>query len=84
MRAALGASRGRLIRQTITEGALLSVAGGAIGFWVARIGLRTLVLAYPTSLPRTSELTIDLPVLLFALVGVGRDGRAFWRGARRT
>jgi predicted permease len=68
VRAALGASRGRLIRQTITEGVLLSVTGGAIGLWVARVGLRSLVLAYPTSLPRTSELTIDLPVLLFALV----------------
>ena len=68
LRAALGASRGRLIQQTMTEGAMLSVAGGAIGLWVARVGLRTLVVAYPTSLPRTSELTMDLPVLLFALV----------------
>jgi predicted permease len=68
VRAALGASRGRLIQQTITEGVLLSVAGGAIGLWGARIGLRSLVLAYPTSLPRTNELTIDLSVLLFALV----------------
>jgi predicted permease len=66
MRAALGASRGCLIQQTITEGVLLSVAGAAIGLWVADLGLRSLVLAFPTSLPRTSELTIDLPVLLFA------------------
>jgi predicted permease len=68
VRAALGATRGRLIQQTITEGVLLSLTGGAIGLWVARIGLRSLVLAYPTSLPRTGELRIDLSVLLFALV----------------
>ena len=66
MRAALGASRARLIQQTVTEGVLLSVLGGALGVWVAGIGLRALVLAYPTSLPRTRELSIDLPVLLFA------------------
>jgi predicted permease len=68
VRAALGASRGRLIQQTITEGALLSLAGGAIGLWVAGMGLRTLVHTYPTSLPRTSELSLDPYVLLFALV----------------
>jgi predicted permease len=66
LRAALGASRGRLIQQTIAEGALVSVVGGAIGLWVAQMGLRSLVLAYPTSLPRASELAIDPSVLLFA------------------
>ena len=68
LRATLGASRGRLIQQTIAEGVLLSLAGGAIGLWVARTGVRALVLAYPTSLPRASELTIDPSVLLFTLV----------------
>jgi predicted permease len=67
LRTALGASRARLIQQTITEGALLSLAGGAIGLWVAQLGLRSLVLAHPTSLPRTSELRLDSSVLLFAL-----------------
>ena len=67
LRAALGASRGRLLRQSITEGAVLSGAGGILGLWLASAGVRALIRAYPTSIPRTSELTIDLPVLLVAL-----------------
>ena len=67
VRTALGASRGRLLRQTMTEGVLLSVGGGVLGLWLARAGVQALVLAYPTSLPRTSEVAIDVPVLLFAL-----------------
>jgi len=67
VRASLGASPGRLIQQTIAEGLLLSTCGGVMGIWVAHIGLRSLVLAYPASLPRTSAVEIDLPVLLFAL-----------------
>src|SRR6266511_665747 len=67
VRAALGASRGRLLRQAVTEGALMSGAGGILGLWLASAGVRALIRAYPTSVPRTSELTIDLPVLLIAL-----------------
>src|SRR5262249_24412649 len=67
IRAALGASRGRLLRQAVTEGALMSGAGGILGLWIAGAGVRALIRAYPTSVPRTSELTIDLPVLLVAL-----------------
>src|SRR5438046_9380752 len=45
----------------------MSVAGGILGLWLASAGVRALIRAYPTSIPRTSELTIDLPVLLVAL-----------------
>src|SRR5215510_827710 len=67
LRTALGASRGRLLRQAVTEGALMSGAGAILGLWLASAGVRALIRAYPTSVPRTSELTIDLPVLLVAL-----------------
>jgi predicted permease len=67
LRTALGASRGRLLRQSITEAALLSGAGGILGLCLAGAGVRALIHAYPASVPRTSELTIDLPVLLVAL-----------------
>jgi len=67
VRAALGASRTRLLRQTITEGVMLCVAGGMLGLWVARVAVQALIRAYPTSVPRMSEIAIDLPVLLFAL-----------------
>jgi predicted permease len=67
LRAALGASRGRLLRQSITEGALMSGTGAMLGLWLASAGVRALIRAYPDSIPRASELTIDLPVLLVAL-----------------
>src|SRR5215831_11961153 len=67
VRAALGASRGRLLRQSVTEGAVMSGAGCILGLWLGGAGVRALVRAYPASIPRTSELTIDLPVLLVAL-----------------
>ncbi len=68
LRAALGASRGRLLRQSVTEGAMLAGAGGLLGLWLASAGLRALIRAYPTSIPRMSELAIDLPSFLVALV----------------
>lgn len=67
LRTALGASRGRLLRQSITEGSVLSVTGGVLGLWLASAGVRALVAAYPTSIPRTTELTIDWPVVVVAL-----------------
>jgi putative ABC transport system permease protein len=67
VRAALGASRGRLFRQAVTEGALMSGAGAVLGLWMASAGIRALIRAYPASVPRARELAIDLPVLLVAL-----------------
>ncbi len=65
VRTALGASRGRLLRQFMTEGVLLSLAGGALGVLLAATGVQALIRAYPTSLPRTSEVAVDPLVLLF-------------------
>jgi putative ABC transport system permease protein len=65
VRAALGAGRSRLIRQFVTEGVLLSIAGGALGLVFAHAGVRALVSAYPASLPRTNEVSIDALALVF-------------------
>jgi putative ABC transport system permease protein len=67
VRTAIGATRGRLLRQFMTEGVLLSAAGGVLGVLFARLGVRTLLRAYPASLPRTSDVSVDLSVLLFTL-----------------
>jgi putative ABC transport system permease protein len=67
VRTALGASRGRLLRQFMTEGVLLSIVGGTLGLVLAWVGVRALIRAYPTSLPRTGEVTVDPLVLLFTL-----------------
>ena len=67
VRTALGAGRGRLLRQFMTEGILLSFIGGVLGLLLARAGVQALIRVYPTSLPRTSELSVDPMVLLFTL-----------------
>jgi putative ABC transport system permease protein len=67
VRAALGASRSRLLRQTMTEGAMLCVAGGMLGLWLAHVAVQALIRAFPTSVPRMSEISIDLFVLSFTL-----------------
>src|SRR5918994_5509503 len=65
VRTALGAGRGRLLRQSMTEGVLLSIVGGLLGLVLARAGVQALIRVYPTSLPRTTEVTVDPLVLLF-------------------
>lgn len=67
IRAAVGASRGRLIRQLLAESVMLSVLGGAVGFALA-LGAIALLRHAPTSLPRLGDLGIDLRVLGFTFV----------------
>ena len=64
---ALGASRLRLARQSITESLLLSLLGGAIGCLFARILIRLFVSIAPEGIPRLDQASVDLRVLLFAL-----------------
>ena len=68
VRGALGATRARLLRQAMTEGLLLSVAGGIAGVWLAHLCIQGVIRIHASSLPRTSDVAIDLPVLLFAAV----------------
>jgi len=67
MRVALGAGRGRLVRQCLTESAVLGLSGGAFGICLAAWGLRSFVGFWPGTLPRAAEVHIDWRVLLFAL-----------------
>ena len=67
VRIALGAGRGRIARQLLVESILLSVTGGVIGLAIAVWGVDLLVAAAPGSIPRASEITVDLRVLGFVL-----------------
>jgi predicted permease len=69
VRTALGAGRGRLLRQFMTEGVMLSIIGGVLGLLLARAGVQALIRVYPASLPRTAEVTVD-PIVLFFTLGV--------------
>ena len=67
MRVALGAGRGRLARQCLTESAVLGLSGGALGILLAALGIRPFVVFWPGSLPRAQQVQLDWQVLLFAL-----------------
>jgi predicted permease len=68
VRLALGASRGRMVRQMLTESMLLSVIGGVAGIGTAVATLGFIVRLVPASVPRLSEVRIDWVVLAFALL----------------
>jgi predicted permease len=68
IRTALGASRGRMVRQILTESVLLALGGGALGLLMAAWGMQAAIKALPEALPRAEEVHLDGRVLLFTFV----------------
>jgi putative ABC transport system permease protein len=77
IRAALGAGRGRLVRQLLTESLLLSIAGAAAGALLAAWAVSALPLVAPAGLPRLAEIRVDRGVLLFTLAASAATGILF-------
>lgn len=77
IRAALGAGRGRVIRQLLTESVLLAVAGGALGLAFSTLGMRTLLRLSPEDVPRLAQAGLDWHVLVFTLLVALATGLAF-------
>ncbi|HEY0566319.1 MAG TPA: ABC transporter permease, partial [Terriglobales bacterium] len=87
VRTAIGASRKQIVEQVLTESVLLSIAGGCFGLLLAMTILRGFVHLLPQNLPRLDQISIDLRVLLFALlvsIGTGILFGVFpaWRMSR--
>jgi putative ABC transport system permease protein len=68
IRTALGARRGRIVRQLLTESIMLSVTGGALGLLLANWGVKLLLAASADIIPRTREISMDSRVLGFSLL----------------
>src|ERR1700719_4708849 len=67
IRSALGANRARLARQLLTESVILSLAGASLGIVIAFFGIRSVLAAMPGILPRSEDVGVNAPVLLYTL-----------------
>ena len=77
VRTALGAGRGRLVRQLFTESMVLAAAGGVLGIFVGYWSLELLIAAAPENLPRLDDVTLDWRVGMFAFVATLAVGVLF-------
>jgi putative ABC transport system permease protein len=87
VRNAIGAGRGRILRQLLTESLVHGLLGGAIGLFLAYGGVRLLVEVLPADVPRLDEVRVDWRVLAFTfgtsvVTALGFGAVPAWRGAR--
>jgi putative ABC transport system permease protein len=68
LRAAIGAGRGRLVRQLLTESLLIGITGGIMGIVLARLGVSALIAIAPKDLPRLDAIAMDWRVLTFTVL----------------
>ncbi len=77
LRVALGANRGRIVRQLFTEALLLAAAGAALGLILAEWGVRGLLKLAPDEIPRAAEIHVDGWVLVFTILAATASALIF-------
>jgi len=87
VRRAIGATTGRLLRQIVTQSAVVGAIGCVLGLAAAVLGIRALLAMLPPEMPRTTSIRVDGPVLLFTAVAslaasLGVGAVAAWRAGR--
>jgi predicted permease len=87
IRLALGAEQSRVIRQLLTESILLSLIGGALGLFLAKVGTTAALATIPEGMPRSNDIGLDVPVLLFSffisiLAGIVFGMAPAWKATR--